>query len=211
MRIAEQTNKTNSTLSAEQFKQAALAIARAEVVAFPTETSYGLAVDPFNPTAITKLFRLKGRDFAKPILVLIAEMSQLSELVTAVPDQYQSLIDTYWPGPLTLIFPARPDLSPLLTGNTGTVGVRLSPHPVACQLIQTCGLPLTATSANPAGLPPAVSADQVRTYFGAKLDYVLDGGVAGGGPCSTVVGLADGVLCLKRQGQIELPGIADQS
>ncbi len=190
-----------------QFRQAALAIARGEVVAFPTETYYGLAVDPFNPTAIAKIFRLKGRDYAKPILVLIADIGQLSELVQAVPDQYRPLIDVYWPGPLTLIFPARPNLSPLLTGNTGTVGVRLSPHPIACRLIRTCRLPLTATSANPAGRPPAASVAAVRSYFGADIEQVLDGGEAEGGPSSTVVGLENGMLRLVRRGRIDLPGL----
>lgn len=193
----------------EQFRQAALAIARGEVVAFPTETYYGLAVDPFNPTAIAQLFRLKGRDYSKPILVLIADIGQLSELVSAIPDQYQPLIEAYWPGPLTLIFPARPDLSPLLTGNTGTVGVRLSPHPIACRLIRTCRLPLTATSANPAGLPPAASAAAVFGYFGTDIEEVLDGGETEGGPSSTVVGLENGALCLIRRGRITLPGIGD--
>src|SRR5262245_61494406 len=99
---------------------------RGDVVAIPTETYYGLGVDPFNPKAVDRLLALKDREAGKPILVLIGSLDQLSSLVQEVPSAASSLIETFWPGPLTIVFPARPSLPTSLTAGTGSVGVRLS-------------------------------------------------------------------------------------
>lgn len=188
----------------EEIGRAARVLVDAGLVAFPTETCYGLAVDPFNERALNKLFQIKNRPLDKPVLLLINEISLIGTLAAQIPGIYRQLIEKYWPGPLTLIFPARPELSPLLTGGTGTVGVRISPHPIAQQLIRAFGGAITATSANISGYPPARSAEEVRCQFGDKIDVILDGGIAQEHQCSTIVSIAESKLTLVRAGVLDL-------
>ncbi len=175
---------------------------RGGVVAFPTETYYGLAVDPFNPAALDRLFAVKRRQQHKPILVLISTTAQLPLLAREVPAPFGPLVERFWPGPLTLVLPCRSDLPKRLTGGTGTVGVRISPHPVAEQLLAAFGGPLTATSANLSGEPAATTAAEVRADFGAAIDWVVDGGITPGGKGSTLVGCREGRLALLRDGVV---------
>ncbi len=177
---------------------AAEIIKRGGVVAFPTETYYGLAVDPFNPKALKKLFELKSRPENKPVLLLIAELGQLELLVSEIPTAFQPLVKL-WPAALTLIFKAQPNLSPRLTAGSGTVGVRISPHPLAASLLKHAGRPITATSANLSGEEPATKPVEVEESFGRALDYLLDGGITEGGAPSTLVGLeAESPVLLRR-------------
>lgn len=173
------------------------------IVAFPTETSYGLAVDPFNEKALLALFRLKARDHRKPVLVLIRDIEQLGGITQSVPVLYRPLMERFWPGPLTLIFPGRRDLIPLLTGGTGTIGVRVSSNAVATELCRRWGGPITATSANISGAAPLASANAVAAVFGHGVDWVVDGGSTPGGGGSTIVGIEDGRLRLVRGGLID--------
>ena len=188
----------------ENIGLAAQTLVAGGIVAFPTETCYGLAVDPFNEQALVKLFRAKNRPADKAVLLLINTISQLDSLVTHIPEIYSPLIERFWPGPLTLIFPARPGLSPLVTGGTGTVGVRISPHPVALALGEAFGSAMTATSANISGQSPARSAAQIRSFFDATVDVVLNGGMTPAGLCSTIVCESGGTLQLVRSGVIGL-------
>ncbi|MFW2366931.1 MAG: L-threonylcarbamoyladenylate synthase [Desulforhopalus sp.] len=183
---------------------AELTLRRGGVVAFPTETYYGLAVDPFNPDAVGKVFKLKKRDSAKPLMLLIENESQLSNLVEDIPPLYEPLIRKFWPGALTLIFTAASTVSSRVTGDSGTVGIRISSHPLALELVARMGQPITATSANISGLPPAKSASEVEEMFGSSLDYILDGGKTPAGLCSTIVGIKERSLTLLRPGQVEL-------
>ena len=176
-----------------------------KIVAFPTETYYGLAVDPDCASAVGQLFAVKNRQEHKPLLLLIEKEAQLATLVQDVPSEYRSMIATYWPGPLTLVFQAKATVNPLITGNSGTIGVRISPHPVARELVRLMGKPITATSANISGLPPARSAQEVQAMLGDKIAYIVDGGPTAAGLCSTVVALQNGRLALLRRGQIALP------
>ena len=172
------------------------------MVAFPTETFYGLAVDPFNVEALERLFRLKERSSDKPVLVLIDKIESLPRLVSKTPDQYRKLIARFWPGPLTLVFPGLAQLPDLLTDSAGTVGVRLSSHPLACRLAMAVDGVVTGTSANPSGLPPAVSASQVKEMFPVGIDYVIDGGEVPGGLGSTIIGVEGNGLKLIRDGSV---------
>ncbi len=174
------------------------------VVAFPTETYYGLAVDPFNREAVVRLFHCKRRPLDKPLLVLIERVEQLPLLVRSVPDPYLPLMRQYWPGPLTLIFPARHDLGPELTGNSGTIAIRISSHPLARELVRLAAIPLTATSANLSGQPAPTTAEEVKGMFPSSLGYILDGGTTPGGLSSTVVGLDGERMVVHRQGPISL-------
>ncbi|KPK24745.1 MAG: translation factor Sua5 [Desulfobacterales bacterium SG8_35_2] len=172
------------------------------VVAFPTETYYGLAVDPFNPLALNHLFSLKQRNISKPILTLVDDRESLSSLVQEIPKLYEPLMNAFWPGPLTLIFQARVNLPILLTAGTATIGVRQSSHPFARQLLRAFGRPLTATSANISGRPAAVDAYEVKAQFGSRIDMVFDGGKTPGIIGSTIIGLEGERLKLIREGVI---------
>ncbi|MDH3331676.1 MAG: L-threonylcarbamoyladenylate synthase [Desulfobulbaceae bacterium] len=172
------------------------------VVAFPTETYYGLAVDPLNPLALNHLFSLKQRDISKPILTLVDDRASLSFLAQDIPIIYEPLMKEFWPGPLTLIFQARLNLPTLLTAGTSTIGVRHSSHPFARQLLRAFGRPLTATSANISGYAAAVDAYEVKTQFGSKIDVVFDGGRTPGTVGSTIIGLEGDRLKLIREGVI---------
>ncbi|WP_167496386.1 L-threonylcarbamoyladenylate synthase [Desulfopila sp. IMCC35006] len=188
---------TSLTLAAEHLR-------RGGIVAFPTETYYGLAVDPDCALAVTKVFAAKQRQEHKPLLLLIENKAQLTTIVQDVPQLYEPLMKRYWPGPLTLIFRAQRHINPQITGQTGTVGIRISPHPVAEQLVQRMGKPITATSANISGLSPARSPQEVIAMLGDRVDYIVDGGITGGGLCSTVVGIRNNRLFLFRRGQLIL-------
>lgn len=172
------------------------------VVAFPTETYYGLAVDPFNQAALARLFALKRRAVDKPVLLIVDDPTQLARLVAEIPSPFTILMERFWPGPLTLVFPGASSLSGMLTGHRGTIGVRVSSHPVARQLVRAFGQPITATSANLSGHPAAVAASGVLDQLGPEVDAVLDGGETPGGQGSTLLGYQEGKICLIRAGVI---------
>lgn len=197
--------------SDDEIRRAAAAIVEGRIIAVPTETYYGLAADPENESALESLFELKQRPPYKPILLLISKFEQLQDYAASIPPPFRSLINCYWPGPLTLVFPAKPHVSKLLTGGSGTIGIRLTPHPIASRIIDMLGRPITATSANFSREEPARTAQQVKSFFGNKIDCVIDGGPADEGPGSTVLNCINGRLCIERIGRIHLPGLPECS
>ncbi|MFH1214865.1 MAG: L-threonylcarbamoyladenylate synthase [Pseudomonadota bacterium] len=199
----------DSRVCLSEVDRAVEVIRRGGIVAFPTETYYGLAVNPFDENAVTRLFSLKKRSSAKPLLMLVANEAQLLRLTSSIPFLYDPLM-AFWPGPLTLVFPAHPSLSALVTGNTGTVGARISSHSLAHLLVSRIGHPITATSANISGRPAAVSAGDVASAFGPDVDFILDGGRTPGGKGSTLVGLAGQELVLIREGVIDFSTIKEK-
>lgn len=190
------------SVTAATVRRAADILRSGGVVAFSTETYYGLAVDPLQHQALERLFRIKCRSRNLPILVLVSGSEQIPVLASALPRVYYRLIDCFWPGPLTLVCPALPTLPPRLTGDTGTIGLRQSPDPTANRLIAAFGGPITATSANISGAPAAVTAAEVARIFGAEVDLILDGGTAPGGSGSTLVGVRGESLYCFREGKI---------
>jgi L-threonylcarbamoyladenylate synthase len=156
------------------------------LIALPTETFYGLAVRPMDQEALGRLHEAKGRPPDKPILLLIGHPDQLGPLVSAIPPAASLLMARFWPGPLTLVFPAAKGLSPRLTAGTGTIGVRLPPLPHLRALLRAVG-PLTGTSANRSAEPPLDTAAAVDCSLGDDLDLILDGGRTAGGAVSTIV------------------------
>lgn len=194
-------------VSGLEIEKAASLIRAGGIVAYPTETYYGLGVDPFNTPALTRLFQVKNRPVVKPVLVLVADRMQIALLAREIPATAQLLMDRFWPGPLTLVLPARPELSPLLTGGTGTVGVRLSPHPLATAILHAFGAPLTATSANRSGRNPAVTAGEVRAAFGREVDLILDGGRTPGKRGSTLIGISGSQVTCIREGCISFADV----
>jgi len=181
------------------------------IVAFPTETYYGLAVDPLNPLALNHLFSLKQRQISKPILTLVDGRESISSLAREIPILYEPLMKEFWPGPLTLIFEAKLNLPTLLTAGTATIGVRQSSHPFARQLLRAFGRPLTATSANISGRAAAVDAYEVKVQFGTNIDMVFDSGRTPGIVGSTIVGLERGRLKCIREGIIPFKDILQVS
>ncbi len=172
-----------------------------EIVALPTDTFYALAADPFNATALKRLFHLKGRVAVKPVLVLVAGPGMLSQVCRELPDLARALIEGFWPGPLTLILPARPGLSLLVTGGTETIGVRQPRQPLVCRLLSRLGFPVTGTSANRAGGSPLCRADEVAREF-SELPLILDAGACPGGAPSTIVDVSRDPPRLVRVGTI---------
>jgi L-threonylcarbamoyladenylate synthase len=174
------------------------------LVVFPTETFYGLAANPFHERAARRLYAAKRREADKPILLLIAKIEQLAAIVQEIPDVHQNLMRRFWPGPLTLVFPAQPHLSPLLTAGTATIALRQTSHPAARMLIDAFGQPITGTSANFSGQKPARTISQLPAELLAACDLILDGGPTPGGQPSTVVGLKNGEPVMLRQGAIDI-------
>jgi L-threonylcarbamoyladenylate synthase len=173
---------------------------RGGVVAYPTDTLYGLAVDPASDRAVRKLFELKGRDAASAIALIAADPAQAEQAGRFGPIE-RRLAASFWPGPLTIVVPASDALSPLLAPR-GTLGVRVPDHPVARALAGRFGECVTATSANPSGTDAPASAAGVARAFSEGIDLLLDAGALRGGPPSTIVEVVDGRLTLHRAGAI---------
>jgi L-threonylcarbamoyladenylate synthase len=178
------------------------AIRAGGIVAIPTDTLYGLAVDPFNAAAIARLYRLKGREAERALPLIAADLDQIAATLGMLPMLARLLAIHFWPGPLTLLMPAPGRLPPQVTGGTGRVGVRVPGHAVARALCAACGTPLTATSANRTGEPPTNHPDEVARLLGHGIDVLLDAGVTSGGPPSTIVDATDEVPRVIRQGAI---------
>ncbi|MCX5838125.1 MAG: L-threonylcarbamoyladenylate synthase [Deltaproteobacteria bacterium] len=172
---------------AEKLAEAVRILREGGVVAFPTETFYGLGADARNEAAVEKIFRIKGRNFRNPLPVIVADEGELIPLVEEIPAAATILMQTFWPGPLTLIFRAAPSVSSRLTGGTGKIGIRVSSHPVARFLAAGLAGPLTATSANPSGGAECSSADAVIRVLGDLPEAVIDGGETRGGAGSTIL------------------------
>lgn len=183
-------------------EEAVAVIKQGGIVALPTETYYGLAADPFNEKALKRIFELKKRPFNKAILTLVGTREDISCLSDRIEPVYTPVMDYFWPGPVTLLFQAKAGLSPLLTGDTGTIGVRISSHPVAREICERVGQPITATSANLSGKEAAISAQEVFNQLGAGIDLIVDGGSTSGGKGSTIVDLEGVSLKLVRSGAI---------
>lgn len=166
-------------------KAAAAALQGGDIVGVPTDTVYGLAADPFRTGASDRLFRAKGRPRNVELPVLVASVEQALELTFAVPDAAHRLMRRYWPGPLTLVLPRRPDLQADLGEDDATIGIRCPDHPVPLALCARMG-PVATTSANRHGEPPITSAAELARVFGAAVEVVLDGGPCQGQPSSVL-------------------------
>lgn len=182
------------------FEEAARVLRRSGVIAMPTETFYALGASTSDEVAIRRVCAMKGRPQAKPILALIADRTQLTVLVDEVTSAATTLMEGFWPGPLTLIFSASPLLPEVLTAGTGSVGVRQTAHTGLAPLLLHVG-PLTGTSANRSGDPPARTAEEVQTTLGSEVDLILDGGSTIGGLPSTIVDTVSPIRLL-REGPI---------
>ena len=173
------------------------------LIAFPTESFYGLAVDAMNEAAITRLWQAKRRNPDNPILILVPDMTEMDRVAARISPLAQRLMEAFWPGGLTLIFEATKAISPLLTASTGKIGVRLSSHAIATGLARALGGPITGTSANLAGQPACLSAQEVLSAMADSVDLVLDGGKTAGGKGSTVLDATTEPPRILRKGMVE--------
>ena len=181
-------------------KQAAEALTAGDIVGVPTDTVYGLAADPFHTGASDRLFALKRRPRSVELPVLVASEEEALTLTIAVPAAARRLMASYWPGALTLVLPRRPDLNADLGNDDATVGLRCPGHPVPLALCNAVG-PLATTSANRHGEPPATTAPELASAFGAGVALILDAGVCNG-TASTVVDCTGQEPRLLREGQL---------
>lgn len=205
IKIASSRNPKNA---AESFEHALAALARGEVIVFPTETLYGLGADALNSRAIEKVFQLKGRDANNPIPVLVANLAMVEMLVAAIPATAKALMDYFWPGPLTVVLPARNDTPKPLVNAKGGIGVRISSQPIATQLVARLQRPLTATSANPSGKEPARTIDEAKGYFSDTVGIFIDGGRLESKTGSTVVEVLNSEVTIIREGKISAAALA---
>lgn len=170
------------------------------LIAYPTDTVYGLSASPFQGAAILKIFTAKGRDFNKAIAILVGDLEQLPLVTTGLTDSAKLLARKFWPGALTLVVPIAPGLPGIISPHP-TIGIRMPDHPFALTLLHSLG-PLVTTSANISGLPDATTAAQVLGQLDGMVDLILDGGTSPGGVPSTVVDCCQPQINILRQGAI---------
>ncbi len=191
----------------EAVREGARLLREGKLVAFPTETVYGLGADAFNPLAVARIFEVKNRPEFDPIIVHIADLAQLKELVTQVPEAAHRLIEKFWPGPLTLILPKTEKVPGIVTAGLPTVAVRMPAHPVALNLIRAADRPVAAPSANPFGYLSPTTAEHVLTQLDGKVDLILDGGPCPVGVESTVLDLTAEPPTVLRPGGLAVEDI----
>lgn len=186
----------------ERIGEAVSRIRDGAVCAYPTETFYGLGVDVTNDQAIKHLFDLKRRDYGNPVAVIVSDREMLASFVEDIPNRALVLMDLFWPGPLTILFKTNRKISNRLTTNTGKIGIRISSHPVAQALVRRLGCPLTTTSANLSGFPPSLNLRHLRSYFGDRIDLIVDCGELDPSRGSTVIDVTEEKLTIIREGVI---------
>ena len=177
------------------------------VIAFKTDTFYGLGVDPFNGSAVGRLKKIKGRDDEKPILLLISDKTEMSQVILETTLIFEKASRFFWPGPITLVTRANPEVPLAITAGTGTIGIRLPADLTVREFVRECGGVLTATSANLAGQPPARNASEVLDQFDQLIDLVVDGGEVSVAEPSTVLDLTTYPVRLIREGAIRRDAI----
>jgi len=200
----------NRALSAdhpEAIRLAAEIIRTGGLVAFPTETVYGLGCDALSPNAAAKVFEAKQRPRFDPLIVHLANRSMVETVAASVPPTADRLINAFWPGPLTLVLPKQPEVPDLVTAGLPTVAVRMPNHPVAQALIQEAQTPIAAPSANPFGYVSPTTAQHVYDGLGDRVELILDGGPCSVGVESTIVSLTGTIPQLLRPGSLSLEEI----
>jgi L-threonylcarbamoyladenylate synthase len=181
---------------------AAFVIRSGGIVAFPTDTLYGLAADPFDHDAVARIFAVKGRAGAHALPLIAADHEQVAARIGPLSIVSQQLAARFWPGPLTLLVRSPVNLAANVIDDTGTVGVRVPAHAVARAFCRACSSPLTATSANLSGHEPSANPDEVARLLGHRIDLLIDAGPTKGGPPSTIVDAIGPSLRLVRAGAI---------
>jgi L-threonylcarbamoyladenylate synthase len=172
--------------------KAAEIIRRGGLVAFPTETVYGLGADAFNPIAVARIFEVKRRPYFDPLIVHVSDPADLNKLVIKIPSNATKLIERFWPGPLTVVLLKKEVVPDIITAGLSTVAIRMPKHPMALSLIEKANCPIAAPSANPFGYLSPTTAEHVRDQLGDQIDFILDGGPCEVGVESTILSFSEG-------------------
>jgi len=187
--------------------RAAQIIKKGGLVAFPTETVYGLGADAFNPLAVARIFEVKRRPYFDPLIVHVANPSNVEKLAKETPSNAKKLIEKFWPGPLTVVLLKEEKIPDIVTAGLPTLAIRMPNHPMALALIEECNCPIAAPSANPFGYLSPTTADHVRDQLSDQVDLILDGGPCPIGVESTIVSFLDKRPMLLRPGGVSLEEI----
>jgi L-threonylcarbamoyladenylate synthase len=186
----------------KEIQDAAKMLQEGEVVAFPTETVYGLGANALSEEAVAKIYEAKGRPSDNPLIIHISNLEQIDEVICCMPYTARKLTDVFWPGPLTVILPKSEDLNYKVTGGLETVAVRMPDHPISKALIEVAGVPIAAPSANLSGKPSPTEAGHVLEDMDGRVAGIVDGGPTGVGVESTVIDTTSGQVVLLRPGSI---------
>jgi L-threonylcarbamoyladenylate synthase len=186
-------------ISQRDTKKGASILKKGGVIAFPTDTVYGLGADAFNSTAVQRIYGIKHRSKSQPFPLLIADAKQLTGLVEPIPELARFLASQFWPGGITLVL-SKKDTVPAYLASGPTIAVRVPNHPACLALLEELAGPLIGTSANLSGQPPALTADEVRQQLGGRIDLIIDGGKCPGGKESTIVDVSREPPAILRQG-----------
>lgn len=192
------------SMTSADFAEAVELLRAGKLVAFPTETVYGLGGDAFDSTASARIYAAKGRPSDNPLIVHIADVSELEKLAYDIPEDAYRLADRFWPGPLTMILKKRDIIPRETTGGLDTIAIRMPSHPIARRLIQEAGLPIAAPSANASGRPSTTKAEHVIEDLNGRIDMIIDGGSSDIGLESTIVDLTCSPALILRPGYITI-------
>jgi L-threonylcarbamoyladenylate synthase len=187
--------------------RAAEIIKKGGIVAFPTETVYGLGADAFNPLAVARVFEVKRRPYFDPLIIHVADSVDVEKLVKEIPSNVKKLIERFWPGPLTVVLLKKESVPDIVTAGLPTIAVRMPDHPIALSLIEMADCPIAAPSANPFGYLSPTKAEHVRDQMGSQIDFILDGGPCKVGVESTIVSFFEKRPKLLRPGGVPLEEI----
>lgn len=182
--------------------KAARLIQNGEIIGYPTDTIYGLGTNPFNHIAVEEIYRIKQREPAQQIILLVDKYYDLSIIVEEINSTAKTLIKNFWPGPLTLVFKNKASFSPLVTGEKNTVALRAPNNPATLKLLSLCKIPITSTSANKSGAENPKSAKDVYESFNSEIPLILDDGVVSESLASTVIDVTTSTPKIIREGAI---------
>lgn len=205
------TQRINSRkLSSDQLEECTRVLKQGGLIIFPTDTFYGLGAMVNHSSAVDRIYDLKGRDRSNPLSVVVFNVEMAMSLVTGASPEARCLMDEFWPGPLTLMLPARSDYSSFAVSKEGRIGIRIPDHPLTLTLLQHCGFPITATSANKTGGENPVTAGEAADSLEAEVDLILDAGPVPGGLESTIVDTTLNPPRLIREGKIPFSLVMDR-
>lgn len=193
---------SKQTVTEQQIKLAIAVLKKGGIIAYPTDTVYGLGADPLNEFAVDKIYRVKKRPRSLALPLLLADKSDLLKVAGVVPGIAWKLAERFWPGGLTLVLKKSPWVPDAVSASGDTVAVRIPDHPVTIAIIQGLGSPIVGTSANLSGSPSPVTAAEVREQLGTEVDFIIDGGRCPGGVESTVLDISGESPALVREGAV---------
>ena len=186
----------------ERIGKAARVLEQDGIVGYPTETVYGIGCSAFDAETVNRIYELKHRDRSKALILIAADVMQISDLVKEIPESAERLFDNFWPGPLTIVFESSARIKEFAFGKSKTVAIRIPDSQICLSLLKACGFPIVSTSANRSGEKEALTADEVVRSFGSQLDLIIDGGKAPSNTPSTVVDITKSPAKIVREGSI---------